>query len=141
MQARAALSPPEPKSGRPELARLVRRLQALTFELRELRRRAEPPQPELHAKERELEQLRWRFAAIARQAATDDLGNAAMTAAAAATTGRLRGWLSARHSLGLEAALVLSLYGVSFRHRPAATLSSRDREQRSSLPELGCCPR
>jgi len=35
-----------------------------------------------------------------------------MTAAAAATMGRLRGWLSARHSLGLEAALVLSLYGV-----------------------------
>jgi chromosome segregation ATPase len=59
-----ALSPPEPKSGRPELAQLVRRLRALTFELQELRRRAEPPQPELHAKERELEQLRWRFAAI-----------------------------------------------------------------------------
>ncbi len=77
MQARAALSPPEPKSGRPELAQLVRRLQALTFELRELRRSAEPPQPELHAKEREVKQLRWRFAAIARQAATDDLGNAA----------------------------------------------------------------
>ena len=54
-----------------------REIQALTFELRELRRRAEPPQPELHAKEREVEQLRWRFAAIARQAATDDLGNAA----------------------------------------------------------------
>jgi hypothetical protein len=71
-----ALSPPEPKSGRPELARLVRRIQALTLELRELRRDAEP-QPELHAKERELEQLRWRFAAIARRAATDDLGNPA----------------------------------------------------------------
>jgi hypothetical protein len=37
-----ALGPLEPKSGRPELARLVRRIQALTFELRELRRRAEP---------------------------------------------------------------------------------------------------
>ncbi len=35
-----------------------------------------------------------------------------MTAAAAATTGRLRGWLSVRHSLGLEAALVVTLYGV-----------------------------
>jgi hypothetical protein len=68
--------PPEPKIGRPELSRLVRRIQALTFELRELRRHAEP-QPELHTKERELEQLRWRFAAVARQAATDDLGNAA----------------------------------------------------------------
>jgi hypothetical protein len=33
-----------------------------------------------------------------------------MTAAAAATTGRLRGWLSVRHSLGLEAALVVTLY-------------------------------
>jgi hypothetical protein len=68
--------PPEPKSGRAELARLLRRIQALTFELRELRRHAEP-QIELHAKERELEQLRWRFAAVARRAATDDLGNAA----------------------------------------------------------------
>jgi hypothetical protein len=65
---------PEPKSGRPE-APLVRRIQSLAFELRELRRDVEP-QPELHAKERELEQLRWRFAAIARRAATDDLGNA-----------------------------------------------------------------
>jgi hypothetical protein len=71
-----ALSPPEPKSGRSELARLVRRIQALTFELRELRWRAKP-RAELRAKERELEQLRWRFAAIARRAATDDLGNAA----------------------------------------------------------------
>ena len=71
-----ALSPPEPKSGRPELARLVRRIQALTLELRELRRCAEP-WAELHAKEGELEQLRWRLAAIARRAATDDLGNAA----------------------------------------------------------------
>jgi hypothetical protein len=46
------------------------------FELRELRRDAEP-HPGLHAKERELEQLRWRFAAVTRRAATDDLGNAA----------------------------------------------------------------
>jgi hypothetical protein len=35
-----------------------------------------------------------------------------MTAAAAVTTGRLRGWLSVRHSLGIEAALVVALYGV-----------------------------
>jgi hypothetical protein len=67
---------PEPKSGRAELAGLVRRIQELTFELRELRRGGEP-QPMLHAKQRELEQLRWRFAAVARRAATDDLGNAA----------------------------------------------------------------
>ena len=32
--------------------------------------------------------------------------------APAGTTGRLRRWLSARHSLGFEAALVLTLYGV-----------------------------
>ena len=71
-----ALSPPEQKSGRPELARLVRRIQALTLALRELRHHAEP-QAELHAMERELEKLRWRFVAVARRAATDDLGNAA----------------------------------------------------------------
>jgi hypothetical protein len=35
-----------------------------------------------------------------------------MTAAAAATTGRLRGWLSMRHSRGIEATLVVTLYGV-----------------------------
>jgi PAP2 superfamily len=34
-----------------------------------------------------------------------------MTGAAASTTGRLRRWLSVRHSLGLEAALVVTLYG------------------------------
>jgi len=35
-----------------------------------------------------------------------------MIATAASTTGRLRRWLSVRHSLGLEAALVVALYGV-----------------------------
>jgi PAP2 superfamily len=35
-----------------------------------------------------------------------------MTTAPASTAGRLRPWLSVRHSLGLEAALVVSLYGV-----------------------------
>jgi hypothetical protein len=35
-----------------------------------------------------------------------------MTAAAAATSGRLRGWLSVRYSLAVEAALVVTLYGV-----------------------------
>jgi hypothetical protein len=34
-----------------------------------------------------------------------------MTGAAASTTCRLRRWLSVRHSLGLEAALVVTLYG------------------------------
>ena len=32
--------------------------------------------------------------------------------APAATTGGLRGWLTVRHSLGLEVALVVALYGV-----------------------------
>jgi hypothetical protein len=49
--------PPEPKSERAELARLVRRLQALTFELRELRRHAEP-QPEQLRYERSREGFR-----------------------------------------------------------------------------------
>ena len=35
-----------------------------------------------------------------------------MTAAAAASTGPLRRWLSARHSLSLETALVVTLYGA-----------------------------
>lgn len=35
-----------------------------------------------------------------------------MTTAVASTTVRLRRWLSVRHSLGLEAALVVALYGV-----------------------------
>jgi hypothetical protein len=34
------------------------------------------------------------------------------SAATAATTGGLRGWLSVRHSLGTEAALVVTLYGI-----------------------------
>jgi hypothetical protein len=68
--------PPKTMSEQADLARLVRRLKELTSELRELRRQEER-RPEIHAKERELEQLRWRFAAIARRIATDDLGNAA----------------------------------------------------------------
>ena len=67
---------PEPRRQQPELDRLVRRLQVLTFELQELRRHGER-RPEIKAKERELEPLRWRFAAIARRAASEDLGDAA----------------------------------------------------------------
>jgi len=58
-------------SERRELGRLVRQLQALTFEIRELRKH-EPDAPELAAKERTLEQLRWRLANVARRAAADD---------------------------------------------------------------------
>jgi hypothetical protein len=49
------------------------------------------------------------------------------SAAAAATTGGPRGWLSVRHSLGLEAALVVTLYGV---YEPA---SGPGRRQHQSL--------
>jgi hypothetical protein len=66
----------DPHGERRELIRLVRRIQALTLELRELEQRA-PSIPELHAKEQTLEQLRWRLAVVARRAATDDLGAAA----------------------------------------------------------------
>jgi hypothetical protein len=68
--------PSEPRAERAELARLVRRIQALTLELQEPRRR-ELDQAHVEAKERLLEQLRWRLAAVARRAATDELGNAA----------------------------------------------------------------
>jgi hypothetical protein len=69
-------NPSEPNSERRELARLIRRIQTLTLELQELQRR-EPDSPAVDAKGRRLDQLRWRLAAIARRAATDDLGNAA----------------------------------------------------------------
>jgi hypothetical protein len=68
--------PSGPRVERAELVRLVRRIQALTLELQEPRRR-ELDQADVEAKERLLEQLRWRLAAVARRAATDELGNAA----------------------------------------------------------------
>lgn len=69
--------PLEPRSReRREVVRLVRRIQALSLELEELRRREGGP-PELQAKERTLEQLRWRLAAAARRSASDDLDDAA----------------------------------------------------------------
>jgi hypothetical protein len=69
-------SPLEPRRERRELVRLVRRIQALTLELHELDQR-EGGSAELQAKQRALEQLRWRLAALARRAASDDLGAAA----------------------------------------------------------------
>jgi hypothetical protein len=68
--------PSGPRVERAELVRLVRRIQALTLELQKPRRR-ELDQADVEAKERLLEQLRWRLAAVARRAATDELGNAA----------------------------------------------------------------
>jgi hypothetical protein len=71
------VSPYEPRAReRGEAVRLVRRIQALFLELDELRRR-EDGTPELRAKERTLEQHRWRLAAVARRTATESLGNAA----------------------------------------------------------------
>jgi len=68
--------PSEPHAERAELVRLLRLIQALTLELQEPRRR-ELDHADVEAKERLLEQLRWRLAAVARRAATDELGNAA----------------------------------------------------------------
>jgi hypothetical protein len=70
-------SPHEPHARqRGEAVRLVRRIQTLFLELEELRRH-EQRTPEIQAKERRLEQLRWRLAAVARRSASDDLAAAA----------------------------------------------------------------
>ena len=66
----------EPRSELRELTRLVRQIQTLTLELQALQGR-EQDTSEFDAKERTLEQLRWRLAAVARRAATDGLGAAA----------------------------------------------------------------
>jgi hypothetical protein len=68
--------PSGPRPERAELVRLVGRIQALTRELEEPRRR-ELDHADVEAKERLLEQLRWQLAAVVRRAATDELGNAA----------------------------------------------------------------
>jgi hypothetical protein len=60
---------------RAEVIELVRRIQTLTLELRAPERRESGPQ--LEARKRELEQLRWRLAVAARRAAADDCGAAA----------------------------------------------------------------
>jgi hypothetical protein len=66
----------EPRGPRRELTRVIRQMQALTRELRVLRQRG-GRDGELRAKERALEQLRWRLAAVARRAAADDARPAA----------------------------------------------------------------
>jgi hypothetical protein len=68
----AALSGPQR-----ELVRVVRRIQTLTLEINELGRGEERDTRELDARERELEDLRWRLAAVARRTAADDRGAAA----------------------------------------------------------------
>ncbi len=67
---------PTTRDSRSELARLVRRVQNLTLEVQELRKQL-GTNPELEAKERTLDQLLWRLAAVARRTATDDLDAAA----------------------------------------------------------------
>jgi hypothetical protein len=76
MTTKPPVHPPEPSHEQRELARLVRRIQTLTLELQEPRRR-ELDSAEVDAKARTLEQLRWRLAATARRTATEHLGNAA----------------------------------------------------------------
>ena len=65
----------EPR-GRRELVGLIRRIQALTLELAELQQRGAAT-PELRAKVRTLDRLRWRLASVARRVAADDRGTAA----------------------------------------------------------------
>jgi hypothetical protein len=67
---------PSPRAERSELVRLVLQIQALKLELVEDRRR-ELDHPDVETKQRLLEQLRWRLAAVARRSATDELGDAA----------------------------------------------------------------
>jgi hypothetical protein len=77
MRAIRKVSPFEPRAHeRRDLVRLIRRIQALTLEIHELQRH-DACAPELQAKERTREQLRWRLAAVARRAAGDDLDAAA----------------------------------------------------------------
>jgi hypothetical protein len=70
MSTRAGSHPFEPSGQRWELVDLVRRIQVLTLELQELEKR-EQNTPELDTKQRTLEQLRWRLAALARHTATE----------------------------------------------------------------------
>jgi hypothetical protein len=71
------VSPHEPHARqRGEAVRLVRRIQALFLELEELRQR-DGRAPELPAKDRSLEQLRWRLAAVVRRSVRDDMDAAA----------------------------------------------------------------
>ncbi len=76
MTTKRPMNPFEQSGERRELVRLVRRIQTLALEVQEARRRGVDT-PAVDAKERMLEQLRWRLAAVARRTATDRLGNAA----------------------------------------------------------------
>ena len=75
MSTSRSFSQREPYAGRGELVGLIRRIQALTLELAELRLRGRAS-PVLEIKERTLDRLRWRLAIVACRTATDDLGAA-----------------------------------------------------------------
>jgi hypothetical protein len=65
-----------PRGPRRELIRVIRQIQALTLELQVLRQRPGRDK-EVREKERALDRLRWRLAAVARRVAVDDAGPAA----------------------------------------------------------------
>jgi hypothetical protein len=67
---------PERRGSDREVIRLIREIQALTLELETLRAHG-TRESELRARERAIDQFRWRLAAAARHAASDDLGSAA----------------------------------------------------------------
>jgi hypothetical protein len=69
-------NPLEPTGHRRELARLVGQIQTLPLELQNLQQ-SELETPEVDAKERTIERLRRQLAAVAKRAASDELGNAA----------------------------------------------------------------
>jgi hypothetical protein len=76
MSTGRSVNPFEPSAEQRKLAHLARQIQVLTLELQEDQKR-DRNTPELDAKERRLEQLRWRLAALARRAAHGNLGDAA----------------------------------------------------------------
>jgi hypothetical protein len=59
-----------------ELLRVIQEIQALKLELDTLRRNGGSAS-EVRARERTLDQLHWRLAAVARRSATNDVGAAA----------------------------------------------------------------
>jgi hypothetical protein len=76
MPASRSFSRREPYAGRGELIGHIRRIQAPTLELAELREQGRPRR-ELEAKELTLDQLRWRLATGVRRTAADAPGAAA----------------------------------------------------------------
>jgi hypothetical protein len=63
-------------NGRHEVMHLLRQIQSLTLEVAEQEKR-EAAAGELDAKERALEELRWRLVTVSRHTAHAELGNAA----------------------------------------------------------------